>query len=66
MSRMEREKSQPYQIPYYDQNRPNRPEASIRKNERKIPFKKFLNAPWEANIKQKEAQKDVNTMPNTR
>lgn len=62
---MEREKPQWYQRPYYPHNQPNKPKASLRKNDGKVPFKKFVNAPWEANMKQKEIQKDMNVVLNT-
>lgn len=62
---MEREKSQQYQRPYYPQDQLNKPKASSSKNDGWVPFKRFINATWEENMKNKEVQKYVNDLPNT-
>lgn len=61
---MERDKSQPYKRPYYLQLQPNKVQVFSSKNDSKIPFKKFINAPWEVNMKQKDTQMDMKEIPN--
>lgn len=62
---IEREKPKQYERIHYPKNQPNKPKASSSKNDGKVLFKKFVNEPWEDNMKYKEAQKDLNVILNT-